>query len=79
MLPLAFIQHLVFGITVNTDPVSFSFQELSFVFLLVFIHHLAVAHFVFLELAFEPPSFVELVVPDHLLVVPPGSVELVPV
>lgn len=79
MLPFPLIKHFILGITVNANPVSLSFKKLSLVFLLIFIDHLPITHLIFLELALKRPSFVELVMPDHLLIIPPRSVELIPV
>ena len=79
ILPLALVEHLILRIAVDADPMSFSLPKLTLIFLLILVNHLAVTHLIFLEFALKPASFVELVMPDHLFIVPPGAVELISV
>lgn len=77
MLPLAFKEDLILSITVDANPMSFSFQKLSLIFLLIFIHHLPITHLISLEFPLKPAPLMKLVIPYHLLIVPPRSVVLI--
>lgn len=79
MLPLSFIQDLILRIAVDTNSMSFSFKKLPLILLLILINHLAIAHLILLKLALKLPSLVKLVMPYHLLIIPPSSIELVPI
>lgn len=77
MLPPPLKHNLILSIAVDANTMSFSLQKLPLIFLLILIHHLPITHLIPLKFPLKPTTLMKLILPYHLLIIPPRTIELI--